>query len=130
MADPKCYVLVRGRNAKSYVERCVQSILSQTYPNLTILFVDDASDYTKELQKNLRSLLKHQVVVWRKERYYSVRNAYELIHTYCEDPEAIVINLDADDWFSGPDSVSKIVEFYQRKKCVLSYGDCFIWSGH
>ncbi len=129
MADPKCYVLVRGRNAQSFVERCIESILNQTYQNLTILFVDDASDYTKELQKNIRQRLQRHICVWRKERYYSVRNAYEMIHCYCDDSQGIVINLDADDWFSTPDSVSTIVKHYQQRKCVYAYGDCYLWNG-
>jgi glycosyltransferase involved in cell wall biosynthesis len=129
MADSKCYVLVRGRNAQPFVERCIDSILSQTYRNLTILFVDDASEYTREVKKSIRERLGMHVCVWRTERYYSVRNAYEMIHQYCQDPQGIVINLDADDWFSTPESVSIIAKNYQEKKCLFAYGDCYLWSG-
>ncbi|MBW7944011.1 glycosyltransferase family 2 protein [Patescibacteria group bacterium] len=129
MADPKCYVLVRGRNALPYVERCLRSILCQTYSNIVILFVDDASEYNRETKKKINKQLERHIVVWRKERYYSVRNAYEMIHTYCDDPEGIVINLDADDWFSTPRSVERLVRFYKKEKCLFSYGDCYVWSG-
>lgn len=52
-----------------------------------------------------------------------------MIHTYCEDPEGIVINLDADDWFAEDTAVEKIVQFYRKQKCLISYGNCFVWKG-
>lgn len=129
MDYPKVYVLVRGRNAHPYVERCLRSILFQTYSNVLVLFVDDASEYSREVKKRINKLLKGQVVVWRKERYYSVRNAYEMIHRYCDDPEGIVLNVDADDWLAAPSSITKLVQLYRKASCLFSYGDCYLWSG-
>lgn len=129
MVSPKSYVLVRGRNALPYVLRCLQSILAQSYADFTILFVDDASDYTKQTRKKINSLLKGHVAVWRSERYFSVRNAYEMIHQYCHDPAGIVINVDADDWLAVDTAIAQIVNFYQQKKCLLSYGNCYVWKG-
>lgn len=68
------------------------------------------------------------MVIWRKNRYYSVRNAYELIHEYCKDPEGIVVNLDADDWFAHSRAVKELVQHYRREKCLFSYGECYIWN--
>jgi len=76
----------------------------------------------------MNKLLEGHVAIWRKERYYSVRNAYELIHTHCKDPEAIIINLDADDWFAHTTAVAKLVQHYRREKCLFSYGDCYVWN--
>lgn len=69
------------------------------------------------------------MAIWRKERYYSVRNAYEVIHKYCDDPNGIVLNVDADDWLAGPKAVATLVKHYREQRCLFSYGDCFIWSG-
>lgn len=95
-----------------------------------MLFVDDASEYNREVKKRISKLLDGHVVIWRKDRYYSVRNAYELIHTYCDDSEGIVLNLDADDWLADRNAVKTLVNHYRQHKCLFSYGDCFLWDDH
>jgi glycosyltransferase involved in cell wall biosynthesis len=130
MTDPKCYVLVRGRNAAPYVERCLESILVQTYRNIKVLFVDDASDYSREYKKKIKVLLpKDSCVLWRKQRFFSLRNAYDAIHSFCEDEGGIVFNLDADDWLAEQDSIAKLVKEYQQHNWMMTYGSCYIWNG-
>lgn len=94
-----------------------------------MLFVDDASEYSREVKKRINKLLEGHTVVWRKERYYSVRNAYEMIHQYCTDPEGIVLNVDADDWLAHSQAVTQLVQHYKKTNCLFSYGDCYVWSG-
>lgn len=74
-------------------------------------------------------MLRHHVVIWRPVRYYSVRNAYEVLHQYAVDQHAVVVNLDADDWFARPTALAEIAEMYHRQHCLLSYGNCLVWQG-
>lgn len=130
MVRPTCYLLVRGRNAAPYVERCLESILVQTYPNIKVLFVDDASDYSREYRKKINSLLPTNArTIWRRDRVFSVRNAYDAIHSFCEDDNGIVFNLDADDWLVAQDSISKLVKEYQQHNWMMTYGSCYVWNG-
>ena len=110
--------------------RCLESIRFQTYSNIQVLFVDDDSDYNREYKKNILGFLdKDDVVIWRNERFFSLRNAYELIHEYCDQREDIVFNLDADDWLSSRESISILMNLYAENNWYFTYGDCFIWSG-
>lgn len=52
-----------------------------------------------------------------------------MIHTYCDDPEGIVVNVDADDWLAAPNAIAQLVKHYRTSACHYSYGDCFLWSG-
>jgi glycosyltransferase involved in cell wall biosynthesis len=130
MVLPRCYVLVRGRNASRYLKRCLESIRKQTYSNIQVLFVDDASDYNREYKKSILSLLSpSDVIIWRKERFYSVRNGYEVIHQYCDQPEGVVFSLDADDWLASEQSIGVLMQSYAKNNWYFTYGNCFIWSG-
>lgn len=62
----KITVIVPAYNIVDYLERCVDSIIGQTYRNLEIILVDDGStDGTDELcdrlaKKDSRILVKHK----------------------------------------------------------------------
>lgn len=43
MMNSKISVIVPIYNVKEYLEKCIQSILNQTYKNLEIILVDDGS---------------------------------------------------------------------------------------
>lgn len=50
MNQNKIYVIVPVYNVEQYIERCVSSILNQTYPNFELILVDDGSaDHSPEL---------------------------------------------------------------------------------
>jgi glycosyltransferase involved in cell wall biosynthesis len=128
MGDPKCYILVRGRNAERYVERCLRSIREQTYLNYTILFVDDASSYPRSLKQTIESLVNDNgIVQWNQERLFSVQNGYQMIHDYCDEADGIVFNLDCDDWLASSSSLASLVKSYKTNHWVFTYGNCYIW---
>ena len=43
LKDPKISVIVPVYKVEEYLERCVDSIINQTYKNLEIILVDDGS---------------------------------------------------------------------------------------
>ena len=43
MSNPLISVIVPVYKAESYLEKCVNSIINQTYKNLEIILVDDGS---------------------------------------------------------------------------------------
>lgn len=118
------YILIRSRTKFEWVIRSIQSALTQEYNDFKILFVDDASDYTREQQQTIRSMLKGHVVVFNQKRKYSPRNGYEMIHKYVDQNGALVVNLDGDDFWVNSRALKRISEIYQRTNCLLAYGEC------
>ena len=43
MNNPKISVIVPVYNAEKYLQRCIDSILNQTFPNFELLLIDDGS---------------------------------------------------------------------------------------
>lgn len=66
----KISVVVPCYNAEKYIERCLESLLAQTYPELEIILVNDGStDHTKEI---VTPFLEHDCI-----RYIEQKNAGE-----------------------------------------------------
>jgi len=124
------YVLIRTWKTFEYFDRCVDSVLQQSYKNFKILFVDDASNYTTVQKGHIKKRLKDHVYVFNKRRVYSVYNAYIMIHRCTKNDNAVVINLDGDDWFLDNDALSYLAMVYKdNHDCFLTYGECVFWNG-
>jgi hypothetical protein len=49
-----------------------------------------------------------------------------MIHKYAVIPNSIVVNLDGDDYLSNPNVFNTLHEIYQYKKCLITYGNCYL----
>ncbi len=74
---PLISIIVPVYNVEPYLERCVHSILNQTYPNIEVILVDDGSpDKCPEMCDNLALLDKRIKVIHKKNGGLSdARNA-------------------------------------------------------
>ncbi|MDY3989405.1 MAG: glycosyltransferase [Massilioclostridium sp.] len=109
--DPKVSVLIACWNSEHTIQRCIESILSQTYLNLEIIACDDGStDGTFGLLQEfaqrdsrvipLRSPVNRGAASARNLCLASARGAYIAIQ-------------DADD-YSSPDRIKKEVDFLEH----------------
>jgi glycosyltransferase involved in cell wall biosynthesis len=123
------YILIRGYKSFKYFDKCIDSVLSQSYKNYKILFADDASNYSLKQVKHIKRKLQKHVVVINKKRVFSLCNAYNLIQEYATNSSAIIFNLDADDWLLTG-ALETIANIYKNNpKCQLTYGECLVWDG-
>ena len=123
MMDNNLKILVSFRNAEKYLEKSIQSVLSQTYQNFEILLVNDAStDNSHELCEKYYKMYPEKIRYTKNEsRKWAVFNHQREILNNCE-PEDIVVQLDGDDWFIDQYVLEYINEFYNREKCLYMYG--------
>jgi glycosyltransferase involved in cell wall biosynthesis len=123
------YILIRSWNSFEFFDKCINSVLKQNYSNYIILFVDDASPYSTKQKRYINKLLKEHVVVFNKKRKYSLRNAYDLINKHAKRKDAVIFNLDGDDWLL-PNALSTVAKAYRdNPSCLFTYGECLIWNG-
>lgn len=101
MEQEKIYVVVPVYKVEPYLERCVESILNQTYDNYELILVDDGSpDNCPAICDQYSEKYAHITVIHQKNGGLSAaRNAgieYALAHG---DPEKDWINfIDSDDF--------------------------------
>ena len=55
--DEKISIILPCYNAGATLERCLKSVLAQTYPNIAVIAVDDGStDHTADILKKYRPI--------------------------------------------------------------------------
>src|SRR3989344_2634209 len=123
------YILIRSFDSFKYFDKCIDSVLAQSYKNYKILFVDDASKYNKNQTDFIKNKLEGHTVVFNKERKYSLYNAYHMINKYANEDGAVVFNLDGDDCLMDNDVLAYVNLVYQKTGCFLTYGECVHWNG-
>lgn len=95
----KLAIIVPNYNYEHTLEKCLNSILNQTYKNYEIIFVDDMS--TDNSVKIAKKLLKppHKVIELKQKRYNGGARNEAYLHL-SEDVD-YVYYVDSDDWLDN-----------------------------
>ena len=118
--DHKIGIIIPNYNYEHTIEKCLNSILNQTYKNYEIIFVDDMStDRSVEIAK---SLLKtpHKVVELKQKRLNGGARNEGYLHL-SEDVDYIFC-VDSDDWLYDEKSLEKINVALRMDPDVLFVG--------
>jgi glycosyltransferase involved in cell wall biosynthesis len=112
-------VVIVGGPAEKYIDRCLQSVLEQDCPDWTACVVlDPAGDQT--IYKAIKYTADSRItVVANNTRMYALPNIIRSIVEQSPSPEDVILTLDADDWCSGPGSLSVVKRYYDRNPEIL-----------
>jgi len=118
--DYKIAIIIPNYNYEHTIEKCLNSILDQTYKNYEIIFVDDCStDKSVEIATNL---LKppHKVIQLKQKRLNGgARNEGYL---YVSNDTDYIYYVDSDDWLIDNNALEKINNKLQSNPDVLFVG--------
>jgi GT2 family glycosyltransferase len=113
--NPEVAVVVTNYNYGQYLEQAIKSVLSQSYGNIKLFIIDDAStdDSRKILKKysDRSTLIKHSV---NQGIVFSRNEALDLVKS------PFVLFLDADDWLNN-DYVDRLVSAAQDDGLDVAY---------
>lgn len=124
MLNPKVSVIVPIYNAEKYVERCVISLLQQSYENCEFIFVDDCSpdssvDIIQTTIKRFQKEEKIKIVTYPTNRGSSLARKAGLEVATGE----YICFVDADDWVES--------DYIQSMISVALHEDAdFVWSAY
>lgn len=114
-------IVISTRNAAKYVEKCLDSAISQDYPDYEIVFLDaESNDGTYELAKAYEDKFDNIQVLQNEQRKYQGENIR--IGTELSQPKSIIITLDGDDWFPHKNVLLRVNKEYEKHGCWLTYG--------
>ena len=91
----KVSVIVAAYNVEKYIDRCVKSLIEQTYKNIEIIIVDDGSvDDTSKLCDSYCSLDNRIICLHKKNGGLSSARNYGIKHSKAP----FIAFVDGDDW--------------------------------
>lgn len=118
--DHKIGIIIPNYNYGDCIEKSINSVLSQTYKNFEIVFVDDVS--TDDSVIKAKKLLKppHKVIELKQKRYNGGARNEAYLH-FSEDVDYVMC-LDSDDWLIDEYALDKINNKLQTNVDVLFMG--------
>jgi glycosyltransferase involved in cell wall biosynthesis len=117
-------------NNKEYYKLHLDSVFMQNYRNYRIIYIDDNStDNTAQLVERYVKEKKqtHRVKIIRNtKRQGQLANYYYAVQS-C-DNNAIIIQLDADDFLAHPNVLMLLNKVYESKNVWITYGQSYCLS--
>ncbi|MDN3504660.1 MAG: glycosyltransferase family 2 protein [Rhabdochlamydiaceae bacterium] len=119
-------VVISSYNNAEYVERNLESALSQVYSNYRVIFIDDAStDDNYSLAKSVIDRLDANdrvTLIHNGSNRGAMANTVRAVNL-CNNEE-IVVMLDGDDTFIGPNVLTTLNQYYNHSDTWITYGRC------
>ena len=117
----KIGIIVPNYNYEHTIEKCLNSILNQTYNNYEVIFIDDCStDNSVEIAKDFTKYIPIKIVQLKQKRLNGGARNEGYLHL--SDDVDYVYYMDSDDWLYDKDSLLNINRKLQSKPDVLFVG--------
>ena len=117
-------IVVPVFNAEKYIEKCLNSIIKQSYKKFQVLIVDDCStDGSYEIALSICNNYKNFNILKNNRRIGALNNIYNLLSREIKYPsETIDILIDGDDYLYSGDVLNILNEKYLKTNCLVTYG--------
>lgn len=120
-------IIVPIYNSINWIEKCVMSIINQTYTDYQVILIDDAS--SDGTTKKLLDILRHSPIDKTKFKLFNrtlnvgaMENIVFGINTICKSDFDKIVLIDGDDWLSSNDVLKYLNEVYNDPNILLTYG--------
>lgn len=119
--DYKIGIIIPNCNYEHTIEKCLNSIASQTYKNYEVIFVDDVStDKSVKIAKSFKDKMNIKVIELKQKRLNGGARNEGYLHL--SDDVDYVYYVDSDDWLYDDKALEQINRKLQSKPDVLFVG--------
>lgn len=116
-------ILTTTYNCEKFIERCLFSIMSQSYKNFKCYITDDMS--TDSTIDKIKSAIKNDdrfILIENHCKMYQPGNYDQVIRFRNIDGDEICVEIDGDDWLPNPKVLEKINEVYKDSNVWMTSG--------
>ena len=122
----KFKIVIPSYNNENWCKINIESIQEQTYTNYQVLYINDCStDNTlKKVQELVNNDPKWKIISNDKNmrRGYNISPQNINLRNFLTNDEDKLVFVDGDDWLAYPTVLESLNNFYNEKKCWMSYG--------
>ena len=117
-------IIIPVFNAEKYIEKCLTSIIKQSYKNYQVKVIDDCStDNSYELALEICNSYENFDISKNPRRLGALNNINKLLSLNVETPsKTIDILIDGDDYLYSGDVLDILYEKYINTNCLITYG--------
>ncbi len=111
-------------NAEKYIEKCLNSIINQSYKRFQVQVVDDCSgDSSYEIASSICKENKNLKILRNPRRIGALNNICNLLNKKIKEPTKTVdLIIDGDDYLYSDDVFNILKEKYIKTNCLITYG--------
>ena len=111
------YVISCAYKANKFAINCIESVSQQTVRPFKHFYIDDMSDDENKTIDSAKKIVdinnyKHVTLITNTVRKHRLKNINDIIEKI-DDPEAVVMLLDGDDWFSVKNVIETVKQAYE-----------------
>lgn len=119
MSEPLISIIIPIYNTETWLRRCVDSILAQTYANFEVLLVDDGSTDRSRAICEEYAVIDNRIIALHKQNggVASARN-FGLDHATSD----WIMYVDGDDWLEA-DAIQLLIEKASQKDYDIVFSD-------
>lgn len=117
--------IIIGYNVEKYIEKCINSVIKQTYKDIEVIFVDDGStDNTRKIVEGIFNEDKRCKYIYQKNKGANAAR----ITGYKNANGKYIAFIDGDDWID--ESLAKTaIEYFQMKDLdFICYNFNFVYE--
>ena len=117
-------IVVPVFNSEKYIEKCLNSILKQSYKRFQVKVVDDcSSDSSYDIASFICKENKNFKIFRNPRRIGALNNIYNLFNDKIKEPSRTIdLVIDGDDYLYSGDVFNIIREKYIKTNCLITYG--------
>lgn len=117
-------ILTTVYNCENYIERCLSTIMSQTFKNFKCYITDDLS--TDNSVKLIEEFIKNDprfILVKNKTKLYQPGNYDNILRNFSDiDDKDIVVEIDGDDWLPDSKVLERVNNLYTDENVWIANG--------
>jgi glycosyltransferase involved in cell wall biosynthesis len=98
-------------NVGEEIVKCIKSLKSQNFTNFEAYFIDDMStDNTVDYYRSEVGDDTRFNIIVNTEKKYGIRNIIDCIDTLNLDDDAVILQIDGDDFLYDENSIHKVID--------------------
>lgn len=124
---PLVSILLLSMNHEAYIEQCIRSIANQTYNNLEVIYLDNAS--SDNSFKKAKTLLEQSGLLFKCFSNKESKNiSGNLNFLFEQSSGAFIAPLSSDDWFEKTNIEKKVNYFVDHKEVGALFSNGWIYN--